>query len=47
MPELPRLDYLIRFLAFNIGPTLIELALAAFVLTTRYSWIAAVIAVVA
>ncbi len=40
------LDYLIRFLAFNIGPTLIELALAAFVLTTRYSWIAAVIAVV-
>ncbi len=40
------LDYLIRFLAFNIGPTIIELALAAFVLTTRYSWIAAVIAVV-
>lgn len=40
------LDYLIRFLAFNIGPTLIELALAAFVLSTRYSWIAALIAVV-
>ena len=40
------IDYLIRFLAFNIGPTLIELALAAFVLTTRYSWIAAIIAVV-
>ncbi len=40
------LDYLIRFLAFNIGPTLIELALAAFVLSTRYSWISAVIAVV-
>ncbi len=40
------LDYLIRFLAFNIGPTIIELALAAFVLTTRYSWISAVIAVV-
>jgi ATP-binding cassette subfamily B protein len=39
------LDYLIRFLAFNIGPTIIELALAAFVLTTRYSWIAALIAV--
>jgi ATP-binding cassette subfamily B protein len=39
------LDYLIRFLAFNIGPTLIELALAAFVLSTRYSWIAALIAV--
>ena len=31
------LDYLVRFLGFNIGPTLIELALAAFVLTTRYS----------
>lgn len=40
------LDYLIRFLAFNIGPTIIELALAAFVLSTRYSWLAAVIAVV-
>lgn len=40
------LDYLIRFLAFNIGPTIIELALAAFVLTTRYSWGAAVGAVV-
>jgi ATP-binding cassette subfamily B protein len=40
------LDYLIRFLAFNIGPTLIELALAAFVLSTRYSWVAALIAVV-
>lgn len=39
------LDYLIRFLAFNIGPTLIELALAAFVLTTRYSWISALVAV--
>ncbi|MEQ1610515.1 MAG: ABC transporter ATP-binding protein/permease [Hyphomonadaceae bacterium] len=40
------LDYLIRFLAFNIGPTLIELALAAFVLSTRYSWISALVAVV-
>lgn len=40
------LDYLIRFLAFNIGPTIIELALAAVVLSTRYSWTAAVIAVV-
>lgn len=39
------LDYLIRFLAFNIGPTLIELALAAFVLSTRYSWLAALVAV--
>ena len=40
------LDYLIRFLAFNIGPTIIELGLAAIVLSTRYSWIAAVVAVV-
>ncbi|RYG36714.1 MAG: ABC transporter ATP-binding protein/permease [Burkholderiales bacterium] len=40
------LDYLIRFLAFNIGPTLIELALAAFVLSTRYSWMSAVVAVI-
>lgn len=40
------LDYLIRFLAFNIGPTLIELALAAFVLSTRYSWVSALVAVV-
>jgi ATP-binding cassette, subfamily B, heavy metal transporter len=40
------LDYLVRFLAFNIGPTLIELALAAFVLTTRYSPWSALLAVV-
>lgn len=40
------LCHLIRFLAFNIGPTLIELALAAFVLSTRYSWISALVAVV-
>jgi ABC-type transport system involved in Fe-S cluster assembly fused permease/ATPase subunit len=40
------LDYLIRFLGFNIGPTLIELALAAIVLATRYSGWAAVLAVV-
>jgi ATP-binding cassette subfamily B protein len=39
------LDYLVRFLVFNIGPTLIELALAAVVLTTRYSVWAAVVAV--
>ncbi len=35
------LDYLIRFLGFNIGPTLIELALASGVLATRYSGLAA------
>jgi ATP-binding cassette subfamily B protein len=40
------LDYLIRFLGFNIGPTLIELALAAFVLTTRYNPWSALVAVV-
>ena len=40
------LDYLVRFLAFNIGPTLIELALAAFVLTTRYSPWSAFLAVI-
>lgn len=35
------LDFLIRFLGFNIGPTLIELALAAAVMTGRYSvWVA-------
>ncbi len=39
------LDYLIRFLGFNIGPTLIELALAAFVLTTRYNPLSAIVAV--
>jgi ATP-binding cassette subfamily B protein len=39
------LDYLIRFLGFNIGPTLIELTLAAIVLSTRYSPWAAVTAV--
>lgn len=39
------LDYLIRFLGFNIGPTLIELALAAFVLTTRYNPLSALVAV--
>jgi ATP-binding cassette subfamily B protein len=39
------LDYLIRFLGFNIGPTLIELALASVVLATRYSVWAALTAV--
>lgn len=40
------LDFLIRFLAFNIGPTIIELGLAAIVLATRYSALAALTAVV-
>jgi len=40
------MDYLIRFLGFNIIPTLIELALAAVVLATRYNWLFALAAVV-
>jgi ATP-binding cassette, subfamily B, heavy metal transporter len=32
------IDFLTRFVAFNIGPTLIELVLAAVVLGTRYGW---------
>lgn len=32
------IDYLLRFLAFNIAPTLIELALAAAILGARYGW---------
>jgi ATP-binding cassette subfamily B protein len=40
------LDYLIRFLGFNIGPTLIELTMAAVVLATRYNPLSALTAVV-
>lgn len=32
------IDFLTRFVAFNIGPTLIELVMAAVVLGVRYSW---------
>lgn len=32
------MEFLLRFLAFNIGPTLVELALAAAVIATLYSW---------
>ncbi len=39
------LDYLVRFLGFNIGPTLIELMLAAYVLSTRYQPVVALLAV--
>ncbi|MGF1545565.1 MAG: ABCB family ABC transporter ATP-binding protein/permease [Parvularculaceae bacterium] len=39
------IEFLLRFLAFNIGPTLIELALAAAVMATLYSWRLAVVAV--
>lgn len=38
------IDFLLRFLAFNIAPTLIELALAAGVLAWRYGWNFALIA---
>jgi ATP-binding cassette subfamily B protein len=32
------MDFMVRFLAFNIGPTLVELALAAAVISAVYSW---------
>lgn len=32
------MEFLLRFLVFNIGPTLVELALAASVMTALYSW---------
>ncbi len=37
-------DYLLRFIAFNIGPTLVELGLAAILLATAYHPFLAVIA---
>ncbi|MEM7766233.1 MAG: ABC transporter ATP-binding protein/permease [Pseudomonadota bacterium] len=40
------LDYLIRFLAFNIGPTIFGLVLAAIVLAVAYDWTLALVAVV-
>lgn len=40
------IDFLLRFLAFNIGPTLVELALAAAVMAALYSWKLAAAAVV-
>ena len=39
------IDYLIRFLAFNIGPTFIELFLAAIVLGVAYNWWLSVVAI--
>lgn len=38
-------EFLLRFLAFTIGPTIIELILAAIVLEARYGWHFALIAV--
>ena len=39
-------DFLLRSVVFNLGPTLLELIMAAFVLTSRFSWRLAGIAVV-
>lgn len=39
------MEFMLRFLAFNIGPTLVELALAAVVMATLYSWKIALAAV--
>jgi ATP-binding cassette subfamily B protein len=39
-------DFMTRFLAFNIGPTLVELALAAAVMSALYSWKLALAAIV-
>ncbi len=39
------IEFLLRFLAFNIGPTLVELALAAIVIAALYSWTLAAAAV--
>jgi ATP-binding cassette subfamily B protein len=38
------IDFLLRFLAFNIAPTVIELLLAAFVLGFKYGWLFSLIA---
>ena len=40
------MEFMLRFLAFNIGPTLVELALAASVMSALYSWKLALAAVV-
>ena len=40
------IDYLLRFLAFNIGPTLVELMLAAIALAAVYDWRLSVVAIV-
>ncbi len=39
------MEFLLRFLAFNIGPTVIELALAAGVMAALYSWTLAAAAI--
>ncbi|MGE0409466.1 MAG: ABC transporter ATP-binding protein/permease [Amphiplicatus sp.] len=39
------IEFMLRFLAFNIGPTIVELVLAAIVMTTLYSWKLAAVAI--
>ena len=39
------MDVILRFLVFNIGPTLIELVLASIVMAVAYSWLLSVIAI--
>jgi ATP-binding cassette subfamily B protein len=39
-------DFLLRSVVFNLGPTALELAMAAFVLATRFDWPLAVVAVI-
>ncbi len=38
-------EFMLRFLAFNIGPTILELALAAVVMAALYSWTLALTAI--
>ncbi|HEY5106911.1 MAG TPA: ABC transporter ATP-binding protein/permease [Caulobacteraceae bacterium] len=38
-------DFLLRSVVFNLGPTLLELLMAAFVLTTRFNWRLAAVAI--
>jgi ATP-binding cassette subfamily B protein len=39
-------DFLLRSVVFNLGPTVLELAMAAYVLTTRFDWRLAAVTVV-
>ena len=39
-------DYLLRSVVFNLGPTLLELMMAAYVLTSRFNWRLALVAIV-
>jgi ATP-binding cassette subfamily B protein len=38
-------DFLIRSVVFSLGPTVLELAMAAFIFTTKFNWRLAVIAI--